>query len=73
MDKGINLQIEELKQNLVDIINEYNMPISVTTMILQGLLNESNMVKQQILAQEKQSFEESLKEENKNDDKNKSE
>lgn len=71
MDKGINLQIEELKQELVDTINTYNMPISVTTMILQGLFNESNMVKQQILAQEKQAYEESLKEQSENDKKKK--
>jgi hypothetical protein len=65
MEKGINLQIEELKQNIVKSINDSHMPITIANMILQGLLTESSMLQQQIISQEKQAYEKAMTEENK--------
>ena len=67
MDKGFNLQVEELKQNIIKVLNNSNMPIAITTMVLQELLYESNMVKQQVLTQEKSEYDKSLVEEIEND------
>jgi hypothetical protein len=56
MEKGINLQIEEYKARLVSVINEANLPISLTALVLQNLLAETTMVAQQLVAKEKQEF-----------------
>ena len=66
MEKGINLQIEELKANLATVINKSQMPISLTEMIIQGMLQEIHMVKVQQVEKEKQEYENS-KETNKDD------
>lgn len=57
MEKGINLQIEELKENLVKQINESNMPVVVIEMVLKELLTNATFVKQQQLEKEKQEYE----------------
>lgn len=56
MEKGINLQIEELKVNLANIINTSNMPVTIIEMVLQGMLAEANILKQRQVSKEKQDY-----------------
>ena len=60
MEKGINLQIEEFKMELTSVINQSHMPVSVVELVLQGLLTETNLIKQQQVNREKQEYESSL-------------
>lgn len=60
MEKGINLQIEELKVNLANIINTSNMPVAIIEMVLQGMLAEANMLKQRQVNKEKQDYDNEL-------------
>lgn len=56
MEKGINLQIDEFKQNLAMVINESHMPPSIVEMVLQGLLSEASMINRQQLLRETQEY-----------------
>lgn len=56
MEKGINLQIEELKINLANTINNSNMPVAIIEMVLQGMLAEANILKQRQVSKEKQDY-----------------
>lgn len=56
MEKGINLQIEELKINLASTINNSNMPVAIIEMVLQGMLAEANILKQRQVSKEKQDY-----------------
>jgi uncharacterized protein YejL (UPF0352 family) len=67
LEKGINLQIDELKKNLADVINKSNMPIYVTKMILTEMLNEVIMVTNKVIEEEDKAYQEGLKESNKQD------
>lgn len=60
MEKGINLQIEELKANLATTLNSSNMPVAIIEMVLQGMLTEVNMIKQQQLKKEKQDYDDAI-------------
>lgn len=60
MEKGINLQIEELKVNLANIINTSNMPVTIIEMVLQGMLAEANILKQQQVSKEKQDYDNAI-------------
>jgi hypothetical protein len=64
MDKGFNLKIDELKKELAAVINNANMPIYVTKMVLTEMLNEVVMITNKVLEDENKSYQESLKEEN---------
>lgn len=65
MNKGINLQIEEFKSNIAKLINESNMPIALTEMVIGTILQEIHMVKVQQVEKEKQEFENAEKDEKK--------
>lgn len=65
MEKGINLQIEELKGTLANILNSSNMPVAIIEMVLQGMLAEVNMIKQQQLKKEKQDYDNAMLEKDK--------
>ena len=60
MEKGINLQIEELKVNLANIINTSNMPVAIIEMVLQGMLAEANIFKQRQVSKEKQDYDNAI-------------
>lgn len=60
MEKGINLQIEELKVNLANIINTSNMPVTIIEMVLQGMLAEANILKQRQVSKEKQDYDNAI-------------
>ena len=65
MEKGINLQIEELKVNLANIINTSNMPVTIIEMVLQGMLAEANILKQRQVSKEKQDYDNAIVEKDK--------
>jgi hypothetical protein len=65
MEKGINLQIEELKVNLANIINTSNMPVTIIEMVLQGMLAEANILKQRQVSKEKQDYDNAVAEKDK--------
>lgn len=56
MEKGINLQIEEFKTNLANVLNTSNMPVTIIEMVLQGVLTEINIIRQQQVKKEKQDY-----------------
>lgn len=49
----INLQIEELKTKIVNIINESQLPVGVVKFIIKDLYNEINNIYEQTIEQEK--------------------
>lgn len=48
----INLQINQAKQNIVDAINNSNLPISIMRMIVDGIAEEVREVERRTLEQE---------------------
>lgn len=56
MEKGINLQIEEFRENLITTINQSNMPISVVELVLKDLFTNASLGKQQQVEKEKKDF-----------------
>lgn len=68
MDKPINLLIYDIKQEIINTINNSKLPISIIQLIMQELMSNVNNQTQQSLVYEKQQYENSLKEENKNID-----
>lgn len=61
MEKGFNLQVEELKENLVRTINDSKMPIVVIEYILQGMLTETSILKNHQVSKEKEQYEKEIK------------
>ncbi|HHV09966.1 MAG TPA: hypothetical protein GXX75_06790 [Clostridiales bacterium] len=59
--KGINLQIQELKENLTNVINESNLPITITQMALFELTSQVNSIAAQTIEAERKSHEEEAK------------
>jgi hypothetical protein len=68
VDKPINLLIYDIKQEIINTINNSKLPISIIQLIMQELMSNVNNQTQQSLVYEKQQYENSLKEENKNID-----
>lgn len=56
MDKGINLQIQEFKEKLANVINESKMPIAITQMALFELTSQVNNAATQQIQIERQAF-----------------
>lgn len=65
MEKGVNLQIEELKASIANTLNSSNMPVTILEMILQSMLAEVNMIKQQQVNKEKQDYDNAVAEKDK--------
>lgn len=61
MEKPFNLIIIETKQNLIKVLNESNLPITVLTMIANELLQTLNAQTNQQLEKEKQDYEKEIK------------
>ena len=57
MDKSINLIIIETKQNLINVLNKSNLPITISQMLINELLQLVNIQANQQLEQEKQQYE----------------
>ena len=70
MEKPVTLQIEEFKKNIVDTINVAKLPPFLLEHIMKDLYNEICVLSRNQLAQDRKSYEQSLKEgENQNDGK----
>lgn len=63
MEKGFDLRIAEFKKDLGITINNANMPISVTKMVLGELLNEVMMLTTQAIDTQKKMYDEELEKE----------
>ena len=53
---GFNAQCEDLKNKLVETINESRLPITVTYYILQEILTAAERQKEESIAKERQEF-----------------
>lgn len=40
MDKSVNMIVQETRQNLLNVLNESNLPISISALILKNLCSE---------------------------------
>jgi hypothetical protein len=58
MKKGINLQIFEMKEKITKVINEANMPVTITQMALFELSAQVNGIAAQTIEEERKAFEE---------------
>jgi hypothetical protein len=62
MQKGLNLQIFEMKEKITKVINESNMPITITQMALFEISAQVNGIAAQTIEAERKAFEEGGKE-----------
>jgi hypothetical protein len=58
MAKGINLQIFEMKEKILKVINDANMPIAITQMTLFELSSQVNGIAVQTIEAERKAYEE---------------
>lgn len=63
MDKPISVVLEELKQDIINSINNTNLPICIIEPIIKDLYNEIAVLSKQQLLKDKEKYEESQKEE----------
>lgn len=61
MEKPIDLKTEELKQNLLNVINESKLPVFIVELILKDIYNEVLFLKNNELMTSKEKYEEGLK------------
>lgn len=61
MEKSFNLIVKETKQNIIDVLNNSNLPIIVSTMILNELFQSLNMQASQQTDIDAKLYKESLK------------
>lgn len=55
--KGINLQIQEFKENLLNVINESKLPPAIVQMALGELTAQVDRITEQALEKERQAYE----------------
>lgn len=60
MEKSFNLMVIETKQNLIKVLNESKLPITVLTMVAAELLQTLNNQTNQQLEKEKQDYEKEM-------------
>jgi len=58
MEKGVNLQIFELKEEIVKSVNKSVLPMEVKRMILSDITHQVSGVAEQVIQNEKKAFEE---------------
>ncbi|HHV10414.1 MAG TPA: hypothetical protein GXX75_09085 [Clostridiales bacterium] len=58
MEKGINLQIHELKENMTQVINDAKLPIAVVQMALFELTAQVNNISAQTIENERKAYQE---------------
>jgi hypothetical protein len=58
MQKGLNLQIFEMKEKITKVINESNMPITITQLALFEITSQVNSLAAQTIEAERKEFEE---------------
>lgn len=57
MSKGMNLAIQELKENMAKVINESGLPIGVTQLVLSEITNQVAAANMQQIEKEKKLLE----------------
>lgn len=62
MEKPISLKLKELKDNLVNEINESRLPMCILRPIIEDIYNQVVRVEQQEYTQDKNAYENSEKE-----------
>jgi hypothetical protein len=60
-DKGLNLRIQEAKEDIASAINKTKLPPGVILMILQEFTMQAQTQNAQMIAAEKQKYEEEVK------------
>jgi hypothetical protein len=60
--KGTNLRIQELREDLVRVINESQLPVAVTSMVLAVILGNIKAAENKMIQLEKQAYEKELAE-----------
>jgi hypothetical protein len=60
---GINLQIQQLKENLAGVINEAKLPPTIVQMALFEITSQVNAQAAQVIEAEKKALEEGVKDE----------
>ena len=60
-DKGLNLRIQEAKEDIASAINKTKLPPGVILMILQEFTMQTQTQNAQMIAAEKQKYEEEVK------------
>ena len=63
MQKRINLAAQDCKNDIIKIINDSSLPITLIKYILQDLMAEANTVEQKVIQEEKRDLENGLLEE----------
>ena len=63
MEKPISVVLEELKQDIINSINNTNLPICIIEPIIKDLYNEIAALSRQQLLKDKEEYEKSQKEE----------
>lgn len=56
MEKGFNLAVNEFKANLINEINNSNMPISIVSMVLESILLEVKTQEKKVIDKEAADF-----------------
>jgi len=64
MEKGINLKIQEVKENLITEIENSNFPVTVIKYILEDILNQINLLERNAIKKEQEAYDKACEEEN---------
>lgn len=70
IQKPTSLQIEECKQSIIDTINGLNMHATILEMVLKDIYLEVKQLADVTLAQEKQAYENALKQSKESEEQN---
>jgi len=62
--RGFDLKVENLKLQLINLINEYDLPISVTRLLIQELLYEIERMHKKIVDEQYKRFCENAQKQN---------
>lgn len=54
--RGFDLKVEHLKLQLINLINEYNLPVSVLKLLMQELIQEINALYQKTIDEQYKAF-----------------
>jgi len=64
-EKGASLIIRDFKNDLTQILNQYNMPMIIKKQVLDEIRNEVSKVAEYQIAKEEQEYKEALEQEEK--------
>jgi hypothetical protein len=61
IEKGLNLRIQEARQDIANTINKTKLPVGIVLYILQEFTTQAQAQNTQMIASEKQAYEEEVK------------